>query len=373
MAQCFENLQLKIALSLIPKVGPRLIRRLVAYTGGIEAVFTENKKVFEKIPGIGSWKASFIKKDVAEILKRAEKEIEYILKNDITSCFYLDENYPIRLRECEDAPIIFYLKGNVDLNATKIVSVVGTRKASDYGRTCTREIINYLAENYPEIVVVSGLAYGIDITAHKAALKNDLSTIAVLAHGFEHIYPSLHAQHAKKILDKGALVTEFTGDRKPDPGNFVSRNRIIAGLADATIVVESAKKGGALITADIANSYNRDVFAVPGRANDSYSQGCNNLIKYNKAALIERGVDVEYAMGWQKDKMKPEAIQKSIFIDLNTDEQKIISFLKDKGNSSLDEICISLEMSVAKVSSYLLNLEFCGLVRPLPGKYFTGT
>ncbi len=371
MTQFTDNLQLKIALSIIPKIGPRLVRRLVAYTGGIEAVFKEKKRVFEKIPGIGTEKASHIK-DGSDLLRIAEKEVEYILKNDITPFFYLDKNYPVRLRECEDAPIIFYMKGNVDLNAAKVVSVVGTRKASDYGRGCTQEIIKYLAENYPELIVVSGLAYGIDITAHKAAMQNNLSTIAVLAHGFDFLYPSLHAQHAKKILDKGALVTEFLGDRKPDPGNFVSRNRIIAGLADATIVIESAKKGGALITADIANSYNRDVFAVPGRAIDFYSQGCNNLIKYNKAALVERGIDVEYALGWYKEKKKPLATQKSIFVDLNPEEQKIISFLKDKGNSSLDEICISLEMPVAKVTSYLLTLEFSGLVRPLPGRYFTG-
>jgi DNA processing protein len=371
MAQCFDNLQLKIALSIIPKIGPRLVRRLVAYTGGIEAIFKENKRMFEKIPGIGKGKASFIK-DGSDFLRIAEKEVEYIMKNDITPFFYLDKNYPVRLRECEDAPIIFFMKGNADLNAAKVISVVGTRKASEYGKTCTQEIIKYLGENYPEIIIVSGLAYGIDITAHKAALKNNLSTIAVLAHGFDYVYPSLHAQYAKKILDQGALVTEFLGDRKPDPGNFVSRNRIIAGLADATVVIESAKKGGSLITADIANSYNRDVFAVPGRANDTNSQGCNNLIKYNGAALIERGFDVEYAMGWHKEKKKPHAIQKSIFIDLNPEERKIISFLKEKGDSSLDEICISLKMPVAKVSSYLLTLEFNGLVRPLPGRYFTG-
>jgi len=366
-----NDLQLKIALSIIPKVGPRLVRRLVAYAGGIDAVFNKkNKRAFEKIPGIGEGKASLIC-NVDQLLNEAEKEVEYITKEGIKALFYLDKNYPVRLRECEDAPIVLYVKGNADLNAQKIISVVGTRKASDYGKACTDEIIRYLADNYPELIIVSGLAYGIDIAAHKAALNNHLHTIAVLGHGFEFIYPSLHGKYARKIMKQGALVTEFLSNKKPDPGNFVSRNRIIAGLSDATVVVESAEKGGALITADLANSYNRDVFAIPGRNFDSCSKGCNNLIKFNRAALAECGKDIEYAMGWFKEKKKPEAIQKSIFTDLNPDEQKILSYLQDNGDSSLDELCVSLEMPVSRVSSYLLTLEFNGLVRPLPGRYFT--
>lgn len=367
-----NDLQLKIALSIIPKVGPKLVRRLVTYAGSIEAVFKEKKLAFEKIPGIGAGKASMIG-NFDKLLKMAEKEVEYILKEGITALFYLDKDYPARLRECEDAPVMIYIKGNADFNASKIISIVGTRKASDYGRTCTQEIIKYLAENYPDLVVVSGLAYGIDITAHKAALKNNLKTIAALAHGFDYMYPSVHTQYANKIIDQGALVTEFKGDQKAEPGNFISRNRIIAGFADATIIIESAKKGGALITADIANSYNRDVFAVPGRNSDTYSQGCNNLIKYNQAALVENGKDVEYVMGWYREKKKARKIQTPLSIDLSSDEQKIITYLKSKGDSSLDEICISLKMPVGKVSSYLLTLEFNGLVRPLPGRYFTGT
>ncbi len=349
-----------------------MVRRLVAYTGGIEAVFKESKRAFEKIPGIGEGKASLIKNGT-KLLEIAEREVRYIQKEGIIPLFYLDKNYPVRLRECEDAPVMIYVKGNVEFNVPKVISVVGTRKASDYGKANTEEIIQYLAASYPDLIVVSGLAYGIDIAAHKAALKNKILTIAALGHGFDYIYPSLHAQYARKIIDQGALVTEFQGDRKPDPGNFVSRNRIIAGLADATIIIESAEKGGALITADIANSYNRDVFAVPGRSTDSYSKGCNNLIKFNKAALIENGKDVEYAMGWYKEKKKPQAIQKSIFVDLNPDEQKILTFLKENGDSSLDEICISLEMPVSKVSAQLLTLEFNGLVRPMPGRFFTRT
>ncbi len=226
---------------------------------------------------------------------------------------------------------------------------------------------------YPDLLVISGLAYGIDIAAHKAALKNNLKTIAALGHGFQFIYPSLHVSYAKKIIAQGALVTEFQSDRKPDPGNFVSRNRIIAGMADATIIIESAVKGGALITADLANSYNREVFALPGRATDTYSGGCNNFIKQNKAALIENGADVDYAMGWFQEKKKHGTTQKPLFIQLNPLEEKIIHYLTEKGDSPLDEISMSLKIPVAQASATLLNLEFSGLVKTLPGKYYRKT
>jgi len=363
-----EDIQLKIALSLIPKVGPLLVRRLVAYTGSVEAVFREKKRILEKVPGIGVVKASQI--ETEKLLKEAENEVEYIRESGITALFYLDKEYPLRLRECEDAPVILYIKGEVDLNASKILSIVGTRNASDYGRSCTEELIDFLAERYPDLIVVSGLAYGIDITAHKAALKYKLNTIAALGHGFEFMYPSLHASIAKKILEQGALITEFRSDCKPEPGNFISRNRIIAGLADATIVVESAEKGGALITADLANSYNREVFAFPGRGIDTYSRGCNNLIKNNKAALIECGADVELAMGWYQDKKRPDSVQKELFVQLTGEEEKILNYLNVHGDSALDEISVSLQIPVAKTSASLLNMEFSGLVRPLPGKYF---
>ncbi len=363
-----NDLQLKIALSIIPKIGPVLARRLVAYAGGVEAVFKEKKSVLEKIPGIGEIKSSLI--NGKSLLEAAEREVEYINKEGILALFYLDENYPKRMKECEDAPVILYVKGSRNLNPPKIISIVGTRSASDYGRSCTDEIISFLAQQHPELVIVSGLAYGIDITAHKAALKNNLITIAALGHGFRFMYPSLHAPTARKILENGTLVTEFKSDQKPEPGNFISRNRIIAGLADATIIIESAETGGALITADLANSYNREVFAIPGRSIDNYSKGCNKLIKTNKAALIENGADVEAALGWYQDKQRSAPLQKSLFVQLTADEEKILGFLNEHGDSALDEISISLNLPVAKTSASLLNLEFNGLVRPLPGKYF---
>jgi DNA processing protein len=361
-------LQRKIALSLIPQIGPRLVRRLVAYAGSVDAVFDDRKVWISKIPGIGKGKASFFNKN--ELLKAAEQETEYTEKEGISVHFYLDDNYPRRLKECEDAPIVLFSKGGIDFNAEKIMSIVGTRNASDYGKSCTETIISALAASHPDLVIVSGLAYGIDITAHKAALKNNLKTIAALGHGMQFMYPAMHRKIAESIIRQGALVTEFKGDKKPDPGNFVSRNRIIAGLADATLIIESARKGGALITADIANSYNRDVFALPGRTTDHFSEGCNALIKTNKAALIENALDLELAMGWLDTKKKAVSAQKALFVELSPEEQKIISFLREKGEAYLDEISVFLDVSVGKVSANLLNLEFNGLVRSLPGKQY---
>ncbi len=363
-----DDIQLKIALSIIPKVGPRLVRRLVSYSGGYAEVFNKKKSQFEKIPGIGGGKASFI--DYDKLMKEAEKELALLKKYAIKTFFYLDNDYPIRLRECEDGPIILYYQGDVDFNATKILSIVGTRKATEYGKLCTDEIVSYLASGYPELVIVSGLAHGIDITAHKAALKNNLKTIAVLGHGLQFTYPSLHARYLKIISEQGAILTEFSYETKPDPGNFVSRNRIIAGLADATVVIESGEKGGALITADIANSYNRDVFAVPGRGTDNYSKGCNNLIKSNKAILAENGIDIESSIGWRQDNNRLEAIQRTIFQKLSPDEENILCIITEQKEMYLDEISIALNMPVSKVSACLLNLEFSGLVRGLPGKCF---
>jgi DNA processing protein len=364
-----EDLQLKIALSIIPKIGPRLVRRLVSYSGGIEAVFKEKKQFFSKIPGIGDGKASLINRD--QLLKEAEDEIKYIDKAGIQALFYLDKNYPVRLRECEDAPVILYVKGTVDFNVPKVISIVGTRSSSEYGKACTEEIVTYLGGYFPEMLVVSGLAYGIDIMAHKSALKNNLKTIAVLGHGMQYLYPSLHRKYAGKIQEQGALVTEFKNESKPEPGNFVSRNRIIAGLSDATIVIESAEKGGALITADMANSYNREVFAVPGRSIDNFSKGCNNLIKLNKAALAECGADIENAMGWLRERNKPSSIQKSLFIELTNEEEKIIELLTSHNEITLDEISRELDIPVSRVSANLLNLEFNGMVRSMPGKIYT--
>jgi DNA processing protein len=233
------------------------------------------------------------------------------------------------------------------------------------------ELIRDLNENGHNAIIVSGLAYGIDIVSHKAALKNSLKTIAVLGHGLDRIYPSSHKKIAKNIISQGALLTEFLSDTNPDRANFVKRNRIIAGLSDATIVVESAEKGGSLITADIANSYNRDVFAFPGRVNDKYSVGCNKFIKSNRAALIENFKDLEYILGWDVGEAKPKVIQKKLFVNLSDDEKIIVEFLKENDKQSIDIICVKTNFPMSKVSAMLLNLEFSGIVKSLPGKYYS--
>jgi DNA processing protein len=364
-------LKYKIGIGLIPKIGPVLTRRLISYCGSVEAVFQEKKNNLSRIPGIGEKLAELIYCNKNEVLRLAEEEINYIEKNGISALFYLDEAYPERLRHCEDAPIILFIRGNTDFNRPKVLSIVGTRSPTDYGKEMCKKLVENLALNHPEILIVSGLAYGIDICAHRSALKNKLDTVAVLAHGFTLIYPSVHRDTANQMLSQGALVTEFLHHEQPEPNNFVKRNRIIAGLADATVVVESGKQGGAIITADIANSYNRDVFAVPGRASDNYSAGCNQLIKTNRAALIEDAHDIEYLLGWQKTKNDTKkAIQQKLFTALSDDEAALLNAIRNTSGITIDQLSLKCEIPVSRASSALLNLEFQGLVKCLPGKVY---
>ena len=286
----------QIGLTMINGVGDILARHLLQALGEAEAVFTEKQQLLGRIPGIGSNIAAEIKRP--EILQRAEKELAFIEKNNI-SCYYLtDTDYPVRLRECPDAPILFYFKGNTNLDATRIISIVGTRNATEYGRELTESLIKDLAKVIPDLLVVSGLAYGIDICAHRNALYNRLPTVAVLAHGLDRIYPSCHRNTAVEMLESGGLLTDFPSGTEPDRPNFLRRNRIVAGISDCTIVVESAEKGGSLVTADIAFSYGRDVYSFPGRIGDSHSKGCNNLIRQNKAGLITSADDLLSALCW---------------------------------------------------------------------------
>ncbi len=363
-----EDIRFKIGIGLIPKIGPVLTRRLIAYCGSAEGVFREKRARLAKIPGIGSRLADHIASH--KNLSAADSEIEFITQQGITVLFYLDEIYPDRLRQCEDAPVLLYMKGKTELNRKKVISIVGTRNPTDYGRNNTREIVESLAAGYPDILIVSGLAYGIDICAHKAALKNNLETVGVLGHGLSFLYPSAHREVAGKMIGNGALITEFRHDEKPESPNFVKRNRIIAGLADATLVMESGEQGGALITADIANSYNRDVFAFPGRISDKYSVGCNRLIKTNRAALLETVADLEYLMGWQKDGKSTDAVQKDLFVELTSEEQTLTGLLQKENSLTIDQLSLYGNMPVSKISGILLNLEFKGLVKCLPGKVY---
>lgn len=360
-------LKYKIGISQIPGVGSILAKKLIAYTGSIEAVFKEKKKNLMKIPGIGNTLADVIVSH--QNLEKAEAEIEFLQHYGIRHYFYLDDEYPARLKQCSDAPIILFCKGEVNFNAGKMISIVGTRKATDYGREFCSSLVSDLAARHQDVVIVSGLAYGIDIAAHRASLKNNIPTIAVLGHGLATIYPAVHRNTAREIVSKGALVTDFTSDILPERNNFVKRNRIIAGLADATVVVESGMEGGALITADLANSYNRDVFAYPGRVGDEWSKGCNSLIKKNKAAMIESVDDLEYIMGWNHTSGQ-QPRQMSLFLNLSADEQMIVDILKEENNLMIDVICLRADMPVNKASSLLLQLEFAGLIKSLPGKVY---
>ncbi|MEN8116744.1 MAG: DNA-processing protein DprA [Bacteroidota bacterium] len=362
-----KTLKYQIALSMLPGIGEILARNLVAYAGSVEGIFSESQKALTKIPGIGELNARKIKN--SNVLPQAEKEIEFIEKHRINTFFYNDENYPRRLKNCIDAPVIIYTKGYMNLDEQRVISIVGTRNATDYGKHVINEMVKGFSERNYNILVVSGLAYGIDVHAHKASIKYNVPTLGVVAHGLDILYPSLHRDVAKKMLNNGGLVTDFPSETKIDPSNFVKRNRIIAGLADATIVVESAEKGGALITADIASSYNRDVFAFPGRAGDTYSKGCNKLIRNNGATLIQGIDDLEYFMGWENN-TKEKVTQPSLFVDLNADEQKVVDLLQKKGELFIDQISSEMELPVSRISSMLLNLEFKNILEALPGKMY---
>ena len=361
------SLKHKIALGLIPRIGDINARKLVSHFGSVEAVFHEPYRNLIKIPGIGSG----IAKHIAEktYLVSAEKEAEYVENNNIRTFFYLDADYPFRLRQCDDSPVVFFFKGSCDLNSLKILSVVGTRNASTHGKEVCEKIIGGLSDGHPDLIIVSGLAYGIDITSHKAALSNNLQTIGVLGHGIKTIYPAIHRAIAATMIKQGGLLTDFVSDTLPERNNFLKRNRIIAGISDATLVIESGIKGGALITADMANSYNRDVFAVPGRPSDIWSAGCNSLIKSNKAALVENSDDIEYFLDWKPER-SISVKQKSLFSDLNDTEQRIYELIMKEGELSIDNICRTLEIPVNKLSSLLLQMEFKGVVKCYPGNVY---
>jgi DNA processing protein len=361
-----DDLCFRIALSLIPGVGFVHAKNLFTYFGSAKAIFKAREKTLTKVPGIGSVIAGNIRNQ--KVLERAKEEIEFLGKHRIKTLFYQDEDYPSRLKLCEDAPLILFSHGKIDFCSNKVVAIVGTRNATEYGRRFCDELIADMAGR-GGYCVVSGLAYGIDVAAHKACLKYGVQTIGVLGHGLDRIYPSLHRPVAEKMIKNGGLVSDFLSHTEIERQNFLRRNRIIAGLSDTIVIVESAERGGALITADIAGSYNRDVFAVPGRTTDPYSRGCNELIRQNKASLISNLNDLEYFMSWQPGIDKIQAVQPPLFVDLLPDEQKIVDTIHD-GVLSVDDICQLVNMPAGHVSSLLLGLEFNGVVLSLPGKMY---
>ena len=355
-----------IALQNTPRIGATTAKKLISYCGSAERVLKSKKHSLLNIDGIGeaTIKSLFDK----HYLDEAEKEIQFIKDHGITVLYFTESDYPERLKECLDGPIVLFQKGNINLQNKHIISIVGTRKITTSGIAFCQKLIEQLTSYNP--IIVSGFAYGTDITAQKAAIKNNLQTIGCLAHGFDQMYPKAHKKYVKDIEAYGGFYTDFSSNAPFERNNFLKRNRIIAGLSEATIVVESAEKGGSLVTADIANSYNREVFAVPGRTTDSQSVGCNNLIKSQRAHLLSDPLDIPYLLNWQlKDETKPP-VQKQLFVELNSEEQKIYSYLNVQGKMLLDSIAIDCNIPSYKAASVLLNMELKGVIRPLPGKLF---
>jgi len=353
---------------MLKGIGPVNARNLVAYCGGVDALFTDKaaRRSLEKIPGIGSTLSASILG--SKVIHAAEKELAYVRKQKLRMLFYLDAEYPSRLKQCEDAPVLLFVKGNALLDVERSMSIVGTRAPTENGKRLCEELVEGLKDS--GAMIVSGLAYGIDIVAHRSALKHGLNTIGCVAHGLDRLYPGEHASTAKEMCAQGALVSELPSGATFAPGNFPARNRVIAGLSDCTIVVESGTKGGSLITADIANSYDREVMAFPGRPTDTKSEGCNRLIKDSKAHLITGASDVLKLMEWEPAKKKKAAQQSALFTELMPDEQTLVDIIKAKGKVDIDTLCFQGRMLPHKASAILLNLEFNGVVRSLPGKVY---
>jgi len=362
-----ETLLYNIAITCIPNIGDITAKKLIAYCGSSEQVFKEKKQILAKVPGIGEINAQNIIQNTSFALDLAEHELNFIRKNNIKPLFFLDDNYPKRLVHCEDGPVIFYTKGNTNFNQQKVISIVGTRKSTDYGIEFCEQLIKELTAHQP--LIISGLAFGVDICAHKAALQNNLQTVGIVAHGLDRLYPKAHQSTANKMLQNGGLATEFKSGTNPDRENFPKRNRIVAGLSDLTIVIESSKKGGSLITAGLANDYNRDVFALPGRIHDKQSEGCNTLIKSNKAHLIQSAKDIEYIMSWEAAK-KTQPRQAQLFSELSKEEKMLTNTMIGKGKMAIDNIALEAKFPMSKTASLLLELEFNGVVKSLPGKMY---
>lgn len=355
----------KIALTLIKGVGHVTAKNLLSNFGEADSIFKASKDALMQVPGVGAGIAAQILE--TDALEEASRQLRFLEKHKIETLFFKDDNYPRRLRECPDAPIILYYKGTADLNHARVVSIVGTRRATEYGKMLCRQLAETL-RSY-NVLVVSGLAYGIDIAAHKESLANEIPTIGVLGHGLDRIYPSMHKTIAQGMLRNGGLLTEFPLNTLPDRENFPKRNRIIAGIADVTIVVEATSKGGALITADIAGSYNRDVFAFPGRTTDEYSQGCNFLIKTNRAGLLNHARDLVYYLGWDDPHRKSAERQLKLPVGLSLEELSIVQVLRD-APAMVDEIAIKTTLQQSKLAIHLLSLEMQGVLTSLPGNVY---
>ena len=359
-----KELLYKIAITNIPQIGAVSAKNLISYCGGVEAVFHSNENTLSKIPGIG--KVSIRNILEQNVLAQAEKELEFIEKNQIRPMFFMDDDYPSRIKHQYNCPVMLYYKGNADLNHHRIVGIVGTRQPTFNGKDNCEALVEGLKDF--KVLTISGLAYGIDIIAHKKSLECGMNTIGVVGHGLGMIYPREHAQIASEMTTNGGLLTEYTSNIGVEREHFPARNRIIAGMCDALVVVESAKSGGSIITAKFANNYNKDVFSFPGRITDKYSQGCNALIKQNKSHLIESAADIGYIMGWEREKIKNP--QKKLFVELDPQEKNVLNHLNKNEDKHIDKLTQEVNISNSEMANLLLNLEFKGVIRVLPGKRY---
>ena len=359
-----------IALTKLKGLSLLNARILMEALGSASEVFVHRKDIVSLIPDASKRLVEAFA-DVDEAMKMAEEEMAFIEQKRLKVFTLLDEDYPQRLKECEDAPLVLYYCGSANLNSQRIINIVGTRKCSEYGREVCNNFIADLKRYYPDTLIVSGLAYGIDVCAHRAALDNGMATVGVLAHGLDTIYPSMHRKIAADMVhQQGGLLTEYTTHTTPEKGNFVRRNRIVAGLCDACIVVESSAKGGSLITAELAMEYNRDVFAFPGRVYDEHSQGCNNLIRRQQATLITCAADLLDAMGWENPlakTSKPQAVQQELFPDLTDEERALVNTLKSVDDKHINQIAIDANIPYSRASMILFDLEMKGIVKALGG------
>lgn len=360
-----QDLFYVLALQKVEGIGDIMAKKLLSHCGSPEAIFKNKATDLARIDGIGSVLIQKLKDK--SVFDKAQKEFDFIQNNSIEVMYFQDERYPDRLKHCIDGPVLLFTSGSIDLKNKKIISIVGTRQITSYGTDFCRKLIEDLAPLDP--VIISGFAYGVDIVAHQLALEYNLQTIGVVAHGLNQIYPKTHKKYVAKVEQNGGFMTEFWSNSNPEKENFVRRNRIVAGISEATIVIESADRGGSLITATMANDYNRDVFAVPGRVTDKYSQGCNNLIKTQKANVLTSAADLIYNLNW--DIQTPtKAVQKQLFVSLDEEEQKVYDYLLKTGKEVMDIIALQCNFPIYRISGMLLNMELKGVIRPLPGKLF---
>lgn len=365
-----DKLLYQIALTKVTGIGDIIGKNLLKIVGEPQAIFQSSKKSLSLIQGLPQAVVGEIHNP--NVLLEAEKELAFVKKNNIQTYFTTEEKYPKRLLDCADSPLLLYFKGKVDFNVEKTISIVGTRNSTHYGNAFCETFLQELVSQFPDTLIISGLAYGIDICAHRAALSNGLKTIAVLAHGLDRIYPVVHKQTAIQMLENGGLLTEFSSRTEPDKFNFVRRNRIVAGLADAVLVMESSSKGGSLITAEIANSYCKDVFALPGKVTDLRSEGCNSLIENHKAEILTSTSNFIKQMNWDMKTQSPNKRpkQQQLFFDLSPQETAIIDKLNAEGAMHIDGLSKNLSIPAFELCSILLELEMKGAVKTLAGNFF---